>query len=132
MIVAARDGKNGQVAFQSIDLQGGQIAELFSAPISLRGSTVTTDVSPRGTIAFVAEDAAHPQDIWILDENHRTPKKVTTTNPQLEQATMGKSRMIDWRSLDGVQLHGALLLPANYEEGSRYPLIVDVYGGANL
>jgi dipeptidyl aminopeptidase/acylaminoacyl peptidase len=45
---------------------------------------------------------------------------------------MGNSRMIEWRSLDGDQLHGALLLPANYRQGVRYPLIVDVYGGATL
>jgi len=38
--------------------------------------------------------------------------------------------LIEWRSLDGDLLHGALLLPSNYEEGKRYPLIVWVYGGS--
>jgi dipeptidyl aminopeptidase/acylaminoacyl peptidase len=132
LTVVARDNTAGQIAFESIDLQNSKATELFHAPISLRGSTVTTDVTHAGTIAFVAEDAAHPQDIWILDEKYRTPKRITTTNPQLERTTMGKSRTIEWRSLDGVQLHGALLLPGNYEEGVRYPLIVDVYGGATL
>ena len=132
LILTARDTTTGQIAFESVDLKNGATTQLFSAPISLRGAMVTTDVSHSGTIAFVAEDAAQPQDIWILDEDHRAPRRVTTTNPQLEHVVMGKSRMIEWRSLDGVQLHGALLLPANYQEGVRYPLVVDVYGGANL
>src|SRR5437762_12672126 len=45
---------------------------------------------------------------------------------------MGTARLIEWRSLDGENLQGALLLPAGYEEGKRYPLIVYVYGGATL
>ena len=37
-----------------------------------------------------------------------------------------------WRGIDGETLHGALLLPAGYREGRRYPLVVEVYGGARL
>jgi len=45
---------------------------------------------------------------------------------------MGIGRLIEWYSLDGQKLQGALLLPARYEGGKRYPLIVYVYGGATL
>jgi dipeptidyl aminopeptidase/acylaminoacyl peptidase len=38
--------------------------------------------------------------------------------------------VIDYRSSDGVPLHGALLLPSDYQEGKRYPLVVHVYGGS--
>ena len=44
--------------------------------------------------------------------------------------TMGSSRLIEWATLDGQQLHGALLLPPSYTPGQQYPLIVKVYGGA--
>lgn len=43
---------------------------------------------------------------------------------------MGATRLVEWRSVDGDVLHGALLLPSDYEEGNKYPLIVWVYGGA--
>jgi len=45
---------------------------------------------------------------------------------------MGTAKLIDWFSADGERLHGALLLPAHYQEGRRYPLIVWVYGGGLL
>jgi dipeptidyl aminopeptidase/acylaminoacyl peptidase len=45
---------------------------------------------------------------------------------------MGKSRLIRWLSADGVELQGALLLPAGYEEGHRYPLVAFVYSGGHL
>jgi dipeptidyl aminopeptidase/acylaminoacyl peptidase len=37
--------------------------------------------------------------------------------------------LIDWLSDDGERLHGALLLPSDYQEGKRYPLVVWVYAG---
>jgi dipeptidyl aminopeptidase/acylaminoacyl peptidase len=42
---------------------------------------------------------------------------------------MGESRLVHWLGDDGQKLKGTLLLPAHYKEGSRYPLIVWVYGG---
>jgi dipeptidyl aminopeptidase/acylaminoacyl peptidase len=41
---------------------------------------------------------------------------------------MGIAKLIDWLSDDGKHLQGALLLPPDYREGKRYPLIVYVYG----
>jgi dipeptidyl aminopeptidase/acylaminoacyl peptidase len=40
--------------------------------------------------------------------------------------------LIEWLSDDGDRLQGTLLLPANYESGRHYPLVVWVYGGAFL
>jgi len=50
----------------------------------------------------------------------------------LDQYTMGESQLIEWVSSDGTRLRGALLLPAGYRKGQRYPLIVNVYGGSML
>ncbi|MGH9832974.1 MAG: hypothetical protein ACRD9Y_08150 [Blastocatellia bacterium] len=36
-------------------------------------------------------------------------------------------RAVDYRSVDGEQLRGALMLPAGYRKGERYPLIVYFY-----
>jgi dipeptidyl aminopeptidase/acylaminoacyl peptidase len=44
----------------------------------------------------------------------------------------GETRLIEWRSIDGDRVRGALLLPNNYRPGEKYPLIVKVYGGASL
>jgi dipeptidyl aminopeptidase/acylaminoacyl peptidase len=48
----------------------------------------------------------------------------------LERYTFGKSLLVQWLSADGQPLRGALYLPAGYESGKRYPLIVGVYGGS--
>jgi len=45
---------------------------------------------------------------------------------------MGAIRLIEWLNNDGDRLQGALVLPVDYQEGKRYPLIVYVYGGGVL
>ena len=70
-----------------------------------------------------------PPNFWIAEEN-RNPSPLTTINYGLSQYGMGRSTLVEWRSLDGQTLTGALLLAANYQEGKKYPLIVNVYAGA--
>jgi dipeptidyl aminopeptidase/acylaminoacyl peptidase len=50
----------------------------------------------------------------------------------LEKYEFGQTRVIDYRSIDGEQLRGALILPTDYQKGERYPLIVYLYGGLSL
>jgi dipeptidyl aminopeptidase/acylaminoacyl peptidase len=52
---------------------------------------------------------------------------MTQINPQFDRYVMGKRRVISWQGANGNTLRGALLLPAGYEEGKRYPLIVYQY-----
>ncbi|MDJ0518705.1 MAG: hypothetical protein QNJ74_21415 [Trichodesmium sp. MO_231.B1] len=52
-------------------------------------------------------------------------------NPDLSEVTFGKSRLISWRGYDGNECFGALMLPQNYVEGEKLPLVIDVYGGLN-
>jgi dipeptidyl aminopeptidase/acylaminoacyl peptidase len=43
---------------------------------------------------------------------------------------MGEARSIEWHTLNGQTVHGALLLPAGYTPGQRYPTIVYQYPGS--
>jgi dipeptidyl aminopeptidase/acylaminoacyl peptidase len=61
--------------------------------------------------------------------NQPQPAPLSNLNPQYNSASMGNVRVISWRSLKGESLFGALLLPSEYEEGEKYPLVVWVYGG---
>jgi dipeptidyl aminopeptidase/acylaminoacyl peptidase len=84
------------------------------------------------SLVYLAEDAGHERDFWVVGADFRKPRQITQVNPQLNRYAMGPSRLIEWRDLDGKTIRGALLLPVGYEEGKRYPLIVSVYGGGGL
>jgi dipeptidyl aminopeptidase/acylaminoacyl peptidase len=40
-----------------------------------------------------------------------------------------KQEKITWKGADGVEVEGLLHYPLNYEEGNRYPLVVQTHGG---
>jgi dipeptidyl aminopeptidase/acylaminoacyl peptidase len=87
-------------------------------------------VSPDGRqFAYFSQDAQHDMDLWLTDSSFTDHRRLTHVNPQFDRYKMGAARLIEWRSLDGNPLRGTLLLPADYREGNRYPLIVWVYGG---
>ena len=67
-------------------------------------------------------------DYWVANDNFRGGYRITDANPQLANlAWSSGTRLIEYTTDRGVRLQGALYLPANYEEGKKYPLLVTIY-----
>ena len=129
LVLTIRDDETKQVGFYKVELNTGKVVKLLEEN-KYYGTTLSyfRDTSADGQrIAYIAEDAAHSAVIWMLDGNFSNPRQITKTNPQLAQYKFGSSRLVEWRSVDGVRLQGTLLLPAGYKEGERYPMIVYPY-----
>lgn len=83
------------------------------------------------TIAFVAESATRPADLFALHLGEGAPNltAITELNPHLKKYHFGGSRIIHYRDADGALLRATLLLPPDYKEGESRPTIVWVYAG---
>jgi dipeptidyl aminopeptidase/acylaminoacyl peptidase len=68
-------------------------------------------------------------DWWVSNSpTLANPTRVSDVNPVLsELAISSGTRLIDYTSSKGDKLQGALYLPANYEPGKKYPLLVTIY-----
>ena len=135
MIVVTRDEQTKQNGFYAVDLRTGSFTVLLERDecywFSFDKNFIS--VSPDGRmIVYSSQDAGHPLDLWISDTAFGNPRRLTHSNAGLERYVMGTSELIDWRSLDGKELRGALLLPPGYQKNRKYPLLVWAYGGANL
>jgi dipeptidyl aminopeptidase/acylaminoacyl peptidase len=134
-IVVTHDDRGKQDGFYAIDLTNGRGAALLEKgqcyACALRHEFLSAS-RDGNKLAYLSEDAQHSSDLWMTDPGFRTPRRLTHLNPQFDQYELGRARSIDWLSDDGERLEGALLLPAGYEEGKRYPLVVWVYGGLSL
>jgi len=109
----------------------GARAEVLSAGVEERGSVAKTDVSVSADgrrIAMVRSDGAHADDLWVWDAATR-PRQLTDVNPWLREKRLGRQEEIEWTSFDGETIRGLLITPPDYEEGRRYPLVVNVHGG---
>jgi dipeptidyl aminopeptidase/acylaminoacyl peptidase len=54
---------------------------------------------------------------------------VVETNTHLRDVAQAEFKKIEYRSLEGQELKGWVMLPVGYQPGERYPLITVVYGG---
>lgn len=131
MYISTRDDETKRVGFYKIDLTTGQFTKLIEEDKNYGPYLVfNVDVSnDGGTVIYYAQDAQQSPDLWTAGVDFKNPRRLTRVNPQFDRYILGESRVVEWESVDGQRLRGALLLPSNYEKGKRYPLIVWVYGG---
>jgi dipeptidyl aminopeptidase/acylaminoacyl peptidase len=132
MIVCTLDELTQRSGFFRIDLKTGIPTGLQEEDKIYDANQVLYSRNTQSLI-YEAQDAGHEPNFWILalgGTDFTKPRQLTNVNPGLAVYPMGKSKLIEWQSSDGQTLRGALLLPPEYKEGKRYPLIVSIYGGA--
>jgi dipeptidyl aminopeptidase/acylaminoacyl peptidase len=66
-------------------------------------------------------------DWWAADTRLRNPRRVTDANPQVAGFSWGSRVLVDYTDERGNKLQATLTLPAGYEQGKRYPMIVYFY-----
>ena len=66
-------------------------------------------------------------DYYTCDSGFKRPVKQTEANPQQEEYLWGRRVLIDYENKHGDRLQATLTLPAGYEKGKKYPMIVYFY-----
>ncbi len=79
-------------------------------------------------VIFTQQDFNEFPDLWTSDTSFATPRKVTDANPFLAEYAWSPNKvLIDYTNSKGRKLQGTLALPAGYEPGRRYPMLVEFY-----
>ncbi len=100
-------------------------------PVS-RGQGVAGSVSlaaKTDRMAFTWQTLTSPAEVHISSTRKFSPKKLTRINAEITLPEMGRTEVIRWTSKDGLEIEGLLTYPIGYEEGKKYPLILNVHGG---
>jgi len=66
-------------------------------------------------------------DYWVSGTDFANPRKVTDANPQQAEYAWGRRVLVDYKNGRGVKLQATLTLPAGYEPGKKYPMLVYFY-----
>jgi dipeptidyl aminopeptidase/acylaminoacyl peptidase len=82
-------------------------------------------------LVFSASTPQHPAELylWKRGEEDKTATRLTDTNPWLASVPLAKQDVVRIRARDGLPIEGVLILPLDYEEGTRYPMVIVVHGG---
>jgi dipeptidyl aminopeptidase/acylaminoacyl peptidase len=128
MLATAIEGVHNSLSL--VNANNGQLRALLPAN---SGAVLRGEVSinaDNNWLAMIKEDANHPSDVWLqkIDEPSEH-KQITHLNPQSEEWEWGSAEPVRWKAADGLEIEGILVKPLNYENGKRYPLLVQVHGG---
>ena len=110
----------------SISAVGGRMRPVTTGDRVVSGLHISS--APR-RITFVSCTSSHPGEIHSAALDGSDEKQLTDANPQLKSFRTGRTRILSWRAVDGLEIEGLLLLPPAYRRGRPLPLITDPHGG---
>jgi dipeptidyl aminopeptidase/acylaminoacyl peptidase len=123
-VVAVEEGRT--VAAHLVDLTTGAIQALDRPE---PGAGLVAYGPATKTAIFYAADR-NGLHVWRKAVGRDGTTSLVDGNGFLREIAEGRYRKIEYRSLDGEQLTGWIILPPDYREGARYPLVTWVYAGA--
>ncbi len=103
---------------------GGKPSPLIWDDKDIGGATKARDAD---RVIFTQQTFREFPDYWVSDAKFSSPRKVTDANPQIAEYAWGKRVLVDFTNSRGRHLQGTLTLPADYQPGKKYPMIVYIY-----
>jgi dipeptidyl aminopeptidase/acylaminoacyl peptidase len=136
---------DGEIAFTHEDRGENHIAVVTTGGkrrIAVKGIGGTTigrpyvsgsyDAGAGGALVYTKGSAQRPADLFA-ERGGRTQRLTSLNEDLLAHRDLGEVREFTFASsLDGREIQGWILTPPDYEEGKRYPLILEIHGGPHL
>lgn len=82
----------------------------------------------RGVVAI--SKPTHPSDLYSINFKDGEIKQLTSVNEEfLKEVQLSDAEPISFKAADGWEIQGWIMKPANFEEGKKYPTILEIHGG---
>ncbi|RLF23294.1 MAG: S9 family peptidase [Thermoprotei archaeon] len=115
------DGAN--VHLYRLNMKTGEREVVVGGDRSVEGFSIAKDI-----VAFISMTDTELCEVWVKDE--RGVRKLTDFNgPILKRLKIVKPEKFTFKASDGVPIEGWIMKPADFEEGKKYPAILEIHGG---
>ncbi|TMW73932.1 S9 family peptidase [Alteribacter natronophilus] len=116
----------GNTNFYRVNLDG-KVDELFTGRHHVYGYSV----SPRhGKALLAVSTPVNPGDVVLLDLESNEHRTLTDVNRNyLNEVTLSEPEEVTFKADDGWDIHGWIMKPHGFEEGKKYPTILEIHGG---
>jgi len=78
-------------------------------------------------LLYSVENFVEFPDLYVSDLDFKNQKRVTDANSQQKDFAWGRRILVDYTSSKGQKLQATMALPAGYQEGKKYPMVVYFY-----
>ena len=109
-----------------LDVRSGDLTKVTSAVGSLAPASFSRD---RTMMAFIRQDFDTPPDVYAGPTDGSEGVRLTDLNPWIEaEIALGDGSVTQWRSSDGTEIEGLVMLPDGHDDG-ELPLLLHIHGG---
>lgn len=86
-------------------------------------------VAKSGAIFFVATSTDRPAELYVIDGPAAKPRRLTDFNAWASSVSWASMERVTWRSPEGFEEDGVLVLPPGFSPSASYPLVLAIHGG---
>ncbi|MDP2957031.1 MAG: S9 family peptidase [Longimicrobiales bacterium] len=109
-----------------LDVASGSVTQVTRVQGTLSPESFSRD---RTRMAYTLQDLDTPPDVWAGAADGTPGRKLTDANPWVEkELALGRGEVVRWKSADGLEIEGILILPGEAQQGPR-PLLLHIHGG---
>ncbi len=76
---------------------------------------------------YTIEDYKDFPNYYAADLSFQNPRQITDANPHQKEFKWGYNILIEYTNKNGKRLQGVLMIPEDYKEGDKLPMLVDFY-----
>jgi dipeptidyl aminopeptidase/acylaminoacyl peptidase len=111
-----------------VPAKGGDPEQLTSGKHAITGWSLNPTANQQ---VFTVQEMTSPGEVWVMGaEGGSAPRKVTAVYDYLpREFRLPRQERVEWKGADGTTVEGLLFYPLDYEQGKRYPLVVQTHGG---
>ncbi len=125
---AVATNEDGQIRVQIYEDETGREIQLPDLPSG--DITGLTFARSEQRLAFHLESDTSPGNLYVYDiAEGKTARLTDSLNPEIEPADLVDSRMVRFKSSDGLEIPGPLWVPQGAGAANRAPALVWVHGG---
>lgn len=126
LVVRIVEGTHGRI--YKLSAGGGDLVPITPEPLAETGTIFSEPAvaSDGRTLTCVWTSSDQPEEVYRVDEGRST---ALTSFGAAFKDRLAPGEVVQWQSADGVTIEGILIRPRGYEDGKRYPLLVQVHGG---
>jgi dipeptidyl aminopeptidase/acylaminoacyl peptidase len=132
--VWSRDGRSIYFTtnvLEAIEIYSSDVATGDVKQVSRRGSsTGISEFTPDGkTFIGILSSPAKPAELYKAKTDFSSFDVLTDHNSWLQDYALAETKVVKWKSKDGMEIEGVLTTPVGYETGQKVPFLLNPHGG---
>ncbi len=111
-----------------VAVRGGDPEQITTGKHAIAGWSMSTAANAH---VYVSQEMTAPGEVWVAGvDGSSAPHKVTSVFDNMaKDFRLPRQEKVEWKGADGTTVEGLLYYPLDYQEGQRYPLVVQTHGG---